>query len=142
MSSLPGSADSHTPPRIDFAGSPRPTLGVEWEFALVDARTRDLSNEAAAVIAEIGETPHVHKELLRNTVEVVTGVCDTAGEAMDDLRSTLGPVRGAVFRSTPGGMACQRVELGCQGTDTRVIRPGGNIDIGVNLLVDQPSAHS
>ena len=26
------------------------TVGVEWEFALVDAVTRDLSNEAAAVI--------------------------------------------------------------------------------------------
>ena len=46
---------------------------MEWEFALVDHQTRDLSNEAAAVIADIGETPHVHKELLRNTVEVVTG---------------------------------------------------------------------
>ena len=65
--------------RIDFAGSARPTLGVEWEFALVDAETRDLSNEAAAVIAEIGENPRVHKELLRNTVEVVTGICDNAG---------------------------------------------------------------
>ena len=40
--------------RIDFAGSPSPTLGVEWEFALVDADSRDLSNQAAAVIA--GET--------------------------------------------------------------------------------------
>ncbi|CAM5732900.1 glutamate--cysteine ligase [Mycolicibacterium aubagnense] len=108
MSSLPGRADSHTPPRIDFAGSPRPTLGVEWEFALVDARTRDLSNEAAAVIAEIGETPHVHKELLRNTVEVVSGVCDNVGEAMDDLRSTLGPVRRIVRE--------RGMELFCAGT--------------------------
>ena len=77
----------------DFAGSARPTVGVEWEFALVDAETRDLSNEAAAVIAEIGENPRVHKELLRNTVEVVTGICDNAGQAMDDLRSTLLPAR-------------------------------------------------
>ncbi len=75
--------------RIDFATSPRPTLGVEWEFALVDSETRDLSNEAATVIAEIGENPHVHKELLRNTVEFVTGVCETTPEAMEDLRSTL-----------------------------------------------------
>jgi carboxylate-amine ligase len=75
--------------RIDFAGSSRPTLGVEWEFALVDADSRDLSNEAAAVIAEIGDNPRVHKELLRNTIEVVTGVCDTVAEAMDDLRSTV-----------------------------------------------------
>jgi len=80
---------SSAPLRIDFAGSPRPTLGVEWEFALVDAETRDLSNEAAAVIADIGENPRVHKELLRNTIEVVTGICDTVAGAMDDLRSTL-----------------------------------------------------
>ena len=94
---------------IDFAGSPRPTVGVEWEFALVDADTRDLSNEAAAVIAEIGENPHVHKELLRNTVEIVTGICDNPAEAMDDLRSTLAPARtivhdrghGAVLRGHP-----------------------------------------
>jgi carboxylate-amine ligase len=75
--------------RIDFATSPRPTVGVEWEFALVDSETRDLSNEAATVIAEIGENPRVHKELLRNTVEFVTGVCETTPEAMEDLRSTL-----------------------------------------------------
>ncbi|MGV0746096.1 glutamate--cysteine ligase [Mycolicibacterium sp. XJ870] len=94
--------------RIDFAGSPRPTVGVEWEFALVDADTRDLSNEAAAVIAEIGENPHVHKELLRNTVEIVTGICENTGEAMDDLRSTLGTVR----RIVRG----RGMELFCAGT--------------------------
>ena len=33
--------------RIEFATSPEPTLGVEWEFALVDRRTRDLRNDAA-----------------------------------------------------------------------------------------------
>jgi len=82
--------------RIDFAGSPRPTLGVEWEFALVDAATRDLANEAATVIAEIGENPRVHKELLRNTVEIVTGVCADTGEAIDDLRATLASVRKVV----------------------------------------------
>jgi carboxylate-amine ligase len=94
--------------RIDFAGSPRPTVGVEWEFALVDAHTRDLSNEAATVIAEIGQTPHVHKELLRNTVEVVTGICENSGEAMADLRTTLQTVRRIV---RDRGM-----ELFCAGT--------------------------
>ena len=94
--------------RIDFAGSPRPTVGVEWEFALVDADTRDLSNEAAAVIAEIGENPHVHKELLRNTVEIVTGICENTGQAMEDLRSTLRTARPIV---RDRGM-----ELFCAGT--------------------------
>ena len=28
------------------------------------------------MIAELGENPHVHKELLRNTVEIVTGICE------------------------------------------------------------------
>ena len=99
---------SSAPVRIDFAGSERPTLGVEWEFALVDAQSWDLNNEAAEVIADIGGTPHVHKELLRNTIEVVTGVCDTVAEAMEDLRSTLIPIRTVV---EDRGM-----ELFCAGT--------------------------
>ncbi|MCH9641631.1 MAG: glutamate--cysteine ligase [Actinomycetia bacterium] len=94
--------------RIDFVGSPEPTVGVEWEFALVDAQTRDLSNEGASVIAEISENRHVHKELLRNTVEIVTGICRNAGEAIDDLGSTLRPVRDIVRE--------RGMELFCAGT--------------------------
>lgn len=79
--------------RIDFHGSQRPTLGVEWEFALVDRRTRDLRNDAehlfARAKARMPDPSRLHKELLRNTVEVVTGVCDTVGDAMDDLRTAL-----------------------------------------------------
>lgn len=86
-------SDRYRPARIDFTGSPRPTLGVEWEFALVDAGTRDLSNEAAAVLADIGQTPQVHSELLRNTVEIVTGICESVDEAIADIRSTLIPIR-------------------------------------------------
>jgi glutamate---cysteine ligase / carboxylate-amine ligase len=78
---------------IEFAGSARPTLGVEWEFALVDATTRDLSNSASEVFSRVqaahGEQPKLHQELLRNTVEVVSGVCDTTAEAMEDLTRTL-----------------------------------------------------
>lgn len=79
--------------RIDFHGSPAPTLGVEWELALVDRHTRDLSNTAehlfARAKARMRDPGRLHKELLRNTVELVTGVCDTVGEAMTDLRETL-----------------------------------------------------
>lgn len=102
VSSLPPSS------RIAFVRSPRPTIGVEWEFALVDPVTRQLSNEAGTVIAEIGETPHVHQELLRNTVEIVTGVCDNTAQAMDDLHSTLSTVRGIVRN--------RGMELFCAGT--------------------------
>ncbi|MFZ1177452.1 MAG: glutamate--cysteine ligase [Mycobacterium sp.] len=94
MSSVPANrAAKRAGTRIDFAPSPRPTIGVEWEFALVDAQSRDLSNEATSVIAEIGANPRVHKELLRNTVEVVSGICECTAEAIEDLRDTLGPAR-------------------------------------------------
>ncbi len=96
------------PHRIEFAGSTRPTLGVEWEFALVDADTLDLSNEAAAVIAELGENPRIHKELLRNTVEIVTGICENSAQAMADLTATLGTVRHVVHD--------RGMELFCAGT--------------------------
>jgi glutamate---cysteine ligase / carboxylate-amine ligase len=87
--------------RIDFRSCDRPTLGVEWELALVDAATGDLVPVAAEVIAaacDAGplaglEQPKVKKELLVNTVEAVTGVCDTVGEAMADLAATVTALR-------------------------------------------------
>jgi carboxylate-amine ligase len=100
--------------RVRFDGSPRPTIGVEWEIALVDKVTRDLSNTAAAVFDSVGDlrahdgTPQVTKELLRNTVELVTGVHNTVGEAVDDLSGTMGAVRRA---ADPLG-----VDLFCAGT--------------------------
>ncbi|CAN5302649.1 MAG: glutamate--cysteine ligase [Nocardioides sp.] len=78
--------------RIDFHPSPEPTLGVEWEFALVDRDSRDLVNRAPELFEELPSGlvgTHVHQELLRNTVEIVTGVCGSVAEAMADLRSTL-----------------------------------------------------
>ena len=59
------------------------------------------------MIADIGETPRAW-ELLRNTVEVVTGIWHTVGEAMDDLRTTL--------RSTSEVVRERRMELFCAGT--------------------------
>jgi glutamate---cysteine ligase / carboxylate-amine ligase len=83
--------------RIDFSASDRPTLGVEWELALVDATTGDLVPVADQVIAAAWDAgvdqPKVKKELLVNTVEAVTGVCDTVGEAMADLVGTIDALR-------------------------------------------------
>jgi carboxylate-amine ligase len=82
--------------RLDFHASASPTLGVEWEFALVDQTTRDLSNTAADLFAaaspRLSDPARLHKELLRNTVEIVTGVCGSVADAMADLRATLAVV--------------------------------------------------
>lgn len=78
--------------RIAFSGSERPTLGVEWELACVDAQTGDLVPVAPQVVAGCA-SPSVKGELLVNTVEAVTGICDTVAEAMDDLAGTLQRIR-------------------------------------------------
>ncbi|CAM3856537.1 glutamate--cysteine ligase [Nocardioides zeicaulis] len=85
--------------RIDFHASAEPTLGVEWELALVDRETRDLVSSAAALAdlagPRLAHPERLHQELLRNTVEVVTGICHTVAEAVDDLTATLGTVMDA-----------------------------------------------
>ena len=78
---------------IAFRSSPRPTLGVEWELALVDAATGDLVPLADDVLTALGDDPKVKKELLVNTVEAVTGVCETVGEAVADLDATVHRLR-------------------------------------------------
>jgi glutamate---cysteine ligase / carboxylate-amine ligase len=85
---------------VEFRPSPRPTVGVEWEFALVDRTTRDLSNCAAQVFDAVHQREgsrvdesKLHKELLRNTVEVVTGICEDVPEAIADLADTIQAVR-------------------------------------------------
>jgi carboxylate-amine ligase len=82
--------------RIDFHPSPEPTLGVEWELALVDRTSRDLVNRSEHLFARVkpgmADPSRLHKELLRNTVEIVTGICHTVDEAMADLRGTLAAV--------------------------------------------------
>ena len=83
---------------VDFRPSPRPTLGVEWELGLVDARTGDLVSAAAEVVEEArdrmprGES-RVHREFLSNTVELVTGICESVPQAVADLRETRDVVR-------------------------------------------------
>lgn len=75
---------------MKFPGS-APTVGIEWEVALVDPETRDLTPRAAELLAHM-DTHHpghrVVREFLANTVEMVTGVHTTIPEAVADLKET------------------------------------------------------
>lgn len=82
-------ADAMTVP---FQASAGPSLGVEWEIALVDRVSQDLSNRADDVLnlvppQAVGSA--IHRELLRNTVELVTPVCHTVAEAMSHLADSM-----------------------------------------------------
>ena len=81
--------------RLEFSNSDRATLGVEIELGLVDVENMALSSTCPALLAQIGApvTGSVKPELMQCYVEVNTGVCDTVGEAIDQLRDNLAMVQ-------------------------------------------------
>ena len=112
---------------VDFRPSAGWTLGVEWELGIVDPATGDLRPVAREVIDAVrARRPDVGGrlagELLTNTVELVTGVCRNAREAVDDLAGALAAVREVCDE--------RGVELFCAGShpfarwDEQVVSPG------------------
>lgn len=98
---------------ITFAPSDRSTLGIEWEVAIVDRQTGDLANVADVVLEALREEdgsphPRITGELLRNTVELVSGVHRTVRDAAADLQDQLRQVRAI---TDPMGL-----DLVCSGT--------------------------
>ena len=98
---------SASAPVVTFAPSAGRTLGVEWELGLVDPVTLDLTSQADELLTlanSVDDSGHarptksrstVTKELLRNTVEIVTGICANAEEASADLTDGLERVQSA-----------------------------------------------
>ncbi|WP_300343421.1 glutamate--cysteine ligase [Nesterenkonia sp.] len=103
---------------LPFADSERSTLGLEWELALVDRQTGDLRSVAERILeathAEIPELsgddehPYVKQELLLNTIELVSDVCHSVDEGVDQLRET---ARNVMKHCEP-----LDVDLYCQGS--------------------------
>ena len=77
--------------RLEFNGSPSPTVGVEIELALVDAGTMALRNANRDVLERVPPAfaGEIKPELMQCYVEVNTGICDTVEEAEQDLREKL-----------------------------------------------------
>jgi carboxylate-amine ligase len=85
---------------------------VEWELALVDKDSGDLRQVAQTILDAVSpdgsQHPHVRQELLLNTVEIVTGVCNTVAEAGEDLQRSI-----ELLHTLADPL---RVELMCAGT--------------------------
>ncbi|QAY73791.1 glutamate--cysteine ligase [Agromyces protaetiae] len=84
--------------QIGFADSPRSTVGIEWEIAIVDRVTGELASVADRVLDGLrgpDGSPHEHitHELLTNTVELVSGVHERVDGAVADLVGQLEEVR-------------------------------------------------
>jgi carboxylate-amine ligase len=78
-----------------FRGSPRPTLGVELELQIVDARTLALTAAGERLLAEVPPDLRdaVKPEFYHCCVEINTGVCDDVQAVEDDMSRKLAAVR-------------------------------------------------
>ncbi|TBW23058.1 glutamate--cysteine ligase [Arcanobacterium bovis] len=78
---------------MEFAQSPRSTLGIEWELQLLDSDSYDLRQSANAVIDSLralpADTSIVQREMLLNTVELVSLPHETVHECTADLQYAL-----------------------------------------------------
>ena len=98
-----------------FGASPPLSLGVEEELLLVDAELA-LATCAEAVMESVPEAAagRVSTEIFSEQIEVKTGVCLGAEEALGQLRETRGQVASAGFRMLASGLhpaATGRVRL-------------------------------
>lgn len=83
---------------VDFAASPRSSVGLEWELMLADGESGDLVPRAPEVVSALEEETAdarftVTGELLTNTVEVTSGVGSSIALAVDDIVDAIGAVR-------------------------------------------------
>ncbi|MBI5160541.1 MAG: glutamate--cysteine ligase [Micrococcales bacterium] len=97
---------------IDFQGSPRSSVGIEWELMCVDQATGDLAPAAPAILSALDRDdsgfPHSTAEFLTNTVEVVSAPHPRVADAVADLA---GEVRAVVDAGRDLG-----VDIMCSGT--------------------------
>ena len=76
---------------LEFAHNDAPTIGVELELQLVDAKTLALSASIEDVLSRVPESlsGQIKPELMQSYVEINTEICKTVRQAGDDLRSKL-----------------------------------------------------
>ncbi len=84
-----------------FVTNDRPTLGVELELNLVDARTMALRSAITDVLATISDEQKtaIKPELLQCYLEINTGVCDHVEQVGRDLEAKIEVVRRAAARN-------------------------------------------
>jgi len=77
--------------KIEFNSNERPTIGIELELALVDEESMALSSSIEQLLPLLpDDTPRSFKpELMQCCLEIITGICNTVGEAETDLRQKI-----------------------------------------------------
>jgi len=86
--------------KLVFERSPAPTVGIEIELALVDARTMALKSAIEPILSELppGYEGIVKPELMQCFLEIYTGICETIAQAEEDLREKIAVVEDTTDR--------------------------------------------
>lgn len=81
--------------KLAFAATDPETIGVEWELALVDAATLELTPAASRALdaVEDPKSGPIRREYLTSMVELVTGVHTSVADALADLSGSLAELR-------------------------------------------------
>ena len=89
-------------PKIEFHRNERPTVGIELELGLVDAKSMALTSAFGLLNARLTAEGHQSEEggtfkpeLMQCELEINTAVCKTIGDADRDLRGKLAIVESA-----------------------------------------------
>lgn len=71
--------------KINFNGSPNPTLGVELELQIIDPETKNLVSGAQQILEQTQNDTHVKPELIQSTIELNTDICSNIAAVRMDL---------------------------------------------------------
>lgn len=74
---------------MEFNNCSRPTVGVEWELQLVDARTLDLYDGILPLMEFFPDTEFIKPEYIQSCVELNSCVAGTSNEAIEHIRRSL-----------------------------------------------------
>jgi carboxylate-amine ligase len=70
------------------------TLGVEMEIQVLDTTTLQLTPKTPEILERCSDK-RIMKEMFQSTLEIVTGVCDDAHQAGEELNNSLEEVKNA-----------------------------------------------
>jgi carboxylate-amine ligase len=88
--------------KIDFTRNDRPTVGIELELGLLDGETMALTSAYGLLESRLaaggrlnGELSNFKPELMQCVLEINTGICESIGDAEQDLREKIAIVESA-----------------------------------------------
>src|SRR3954468_3086984 len=88
--------------KINLHSNERPTVGIELELGLVDARSMALTSAYGLLNARLTadghqdeKSGHFKHELMQCVLEINTGICNTVAEADRDLSGKIAIVESA-----------------------------------------------